>query len=131
MSGHTQGQIPSSITEGQVFAVTFPFLRDTFTGVGEDGFFEQPTWIPGVRAVDSHVNDCDYVADGEGIMTLTVVSIHRPGRYPTRVFYTRSFTTPDGKSFGKPKLRMIAAHAFRRLATRYRVDYTIVPQAQA
>lgn len=58
-------------------------------------------------------------------MRLTVVSVHRPGRFPTRVFFTRQFVTPDGKAFGKSKLHIVTVEKFRRLSSRYQIDYTM------
>jgi hypothetical protein len=35
-----------------------------------------------------------------GFAKFTVQGVFKPGRYPTRVFFTRAFTDPDGKTLG-------------------------------
>jgi hypothetical protein len=47
-----------------------------------------------------------------GRQILTVVDIYKPGRFPTRVFYTMKWVTPDGKG----GLKMTTVDAFRRRA---------------
>ena len=94
------------------------------------------SWRPGVRfetvEVCNRYGEPDYnsetVADGVGSQTLTVVSIHKPGRFPTRVFYTRTWTDPKGKTFGKTKLRFITAGAFKTLLRGYRHEFILSPE---
>lgn len=117
----------------------YPFVRDTYRAFDDDaeggGECQRPTWKPGIRH-DGHARYCghgeyeetvDTVADAEGALVLTVVSVHRlPGRYPARVFYTRKWVTPDGHEFGKPQLRIATVGQFTRLASGYRHPYAVV-----
>lgn len=114
---------------GVTFDVRFPFVRET---VDLGGPATVDGWRPGVRFElrdPPYGDESESMADGEGFMRLTVVSIHKPGRFPTRVFYTRQFTGPDGKTFGKGALRIKTLDAFRRIARAYQHPYRIaLPQ---
>lgn len=110
----------------EVFTSPFPFIADTYTRVNYDGDrpyeTEEETWRPGVRWIDIVVKGDGWVDDGGqipeadaiGQITITVVSRHRPAGYQERVFYTRQFTDPDGKTFGKGKLFCVTANTFKR-----------------
>lgn len=113
------------IEVGQSFTVRYPFVRSTYQYFDEDGPSESPTWKPGTRNVQ-YGEDCEAVADGMGEMTLTVVSTHKPGKYPMRVFCTRRFRDPDGREFGKGKLHIMTAEKFSRLSRRFGYDYRLV-----
>ena len=54
-----------------------------------------------------------------------VVAAFKPGRFPTRIFFTRSFTDPDGKTFGKGALRISTLDKFRRLTRGYLIPYGV------
>lgn len=100
--------------EGATYGRWYPFKREDFHGFDADGPFTSPTWNPGWRyELVGHYGDSCPVWDGEGVQMRHVVSIHKPGRYPTRVFYTRQFRSPDGWLFGKTSLRMTTLAAFR------------------
>lgn len=122
----------SDIVAGAVFSAAFPFVRAMFDAYPEDGFGlpeEKETWRPGT---DSDFDGCDdfvSVADGVGSVIYTVVDTHKPGRYPTRVFYTRQWRDPDGKVFGKNKLRITTQQAFRRLIQGWRHEYQLSENA--
>lgn len=126
---------------GDVFTVCYPFVRDTYErqDVDIDGvtYEKVPTWRPGVRA-EEHQRYCGHgewdewthnVADATGQMVLTVVSVHKPGRFPTRVCFTRQFVTPDGKAFGKGNLRIMTVPAFMRRAQGVWIPYSL-PDAE-
>lgn len=119
-----RASIPSA---GDVFHVRYPFIRETVTLCGEDGFYEARTWRPGVSIenVGPYGEDTDIVANGEGEMILTVVDTFKPGRFPRRVFYTRQFVDPNGYRFGKSGLRMTTVDAFRRRASGYQLAYDV------
>ena len=63
----------------------------------------------------------DSLPDGE--MLLSVVSTHKPGKFPERIFYTRQWKDPEGKVFGKGALRVTTIGTFRRLLRGYRHKY--------
>lgn len=120
---------------GDVFTVAYPFCEDTWTEHydGDDGpaVDEIPTWKPGVRPEASDVgNEYSHIerwneADAMGAQILTVVGVYKPGRYPTRVFYSRQWRDPDGKLFGKAKLRMTTVAAFADLVRGYRHPFEL------
>jgi hypothetical protein len=64
-----------------------------------------------------------YHADGVGELTLLPISVHRPGDYPTRVFFRREWRTPEGKVFGSNRLYIATLGEFRRIAKGYRFDF--------
>lgn len=113
----------------------YPFVRDEHCveGVDHDGLplcIQFGNWRPGTRMesrglrapyYEEEIIDC--LADGMGQIELTAISIHRPGKFPTRVFFTRHWIDPDGKRFGKNKLRMTTVNAFAALTTGYRHDF--------
>ncbi len=113
-----------TITEGEVYSVKYPFFKvdlDETSSIDSD----YGEWTPGCRSVMIYPDDCGFVANGEGSMELTVVSIHKPGRYPTRVFYTRKFTDPDGRVFGNKKLRIATQTVFNKRIAGYYHEYEL------
>ena len=109
---------------GQVVEFDYPFVRSLFTMWDEGGPSDTPTWKPGVRHIYiSPYGDTDTIADGMGKQVCTVVSLHKPGRYPERVFYTRKWRDPSGKEFGNGALRIATVGAFRNLTRGFRHDY--------
>jgi len=117
---------------GAVFHVRYPFVRCIATVCGEDGPEEIPSWRPGVSIENCgpYGEDTECVANGEGAMILTVIDVHKPGRFPTRVFFTREFISPDGNRFGKRGLRMTTVDAFRRRAAGYQLHYEVEDMGQ-
>lgn len=119
------GKPPLPLAEGVTYAAWHPFIRGSY--LEPDGYDEpasgalfqapQPhaTWQPGwsYEACGPHGEDSEEVWGGEGVQLRTIVSIHKPGRFPTRVFYTRQWRDPDGKVFGKTSLRVVVAPTFR------------------
>lgn len=122
--------------DGDVFTVVYPFIRckvNILDAADEDGgptFVDIDSWQPGVRHDMRGHGEYHYTvteADALGKMVLTVVSVHKPGRYPTRVFFTRKFITPDGKTFGKGKLHIASLEKFRRISTAFQHEYDLLP----
>ncbi len=110
---------------GMIFRAPYPFLRDTVTLFNEDGCSEVATWKPGVRDEWIAPDDTEAVADGVGEIILTIVSVHKPGRFPVRVFFTRRWRSPDGKEFGKNGCRCVISAKFRRLANGYAHEFVV------
>jgi hypothetical protein len=50
-------------------------------------------------------DDACAICHGEGTVKFTVVSVHTPPKYPTRVFFTRQFFMPDGKPYASSRLK--------------------------
>ena len=112
--------------------VVFPFVRGTFAAYDEQGVTELPTWLPGTRleAADDDGYDSEYQADAMGKMILHVVGRFKPGKYPERTFYLRSFVDPSGRTFGKDNLRIISSAAFKRMLKGYRHKFSL-PELEA
>lgn len=106
----------SEFTTGQEFRNAYPFVKDTYGEYNGEEFVEKPTWKPGCRyeACGYYGDDSEAVADGQGEQILTVVDVHKPGRYPERVFYTVAWVDPNGRKFGKGKLHIATVEKFRR-----------------
>jgi hypothetical protein len=118
---------------GFVFEVPHPFCWEEVSlpphDPEADALRMEWTWRPGVRPgalVPPDGGDEPEEADGMGCQILTIVSIHRPGRYPSRVFYTRRWRDPAGKEFGKGALRIKTMNAFKRLIAGYRHEFRLI-----
>ena len=101
--------------QGQVVKFEYPFIHSTWTSYDEDGSAELPCWKPGVRNELIYPDACEVVADGKGFQVLTIISIHKPGKFPTRIFYTRKWINPDGVEFGTNKLHIKSISFFNKL----------------
>ena len=115
------------VKKGDVFRVTYPFVRVKISLYDEDGLNEFDSWRPGTDSRMIPPDDCEAYAHGEGHMRLTVVSTHKPGKYRERVFYTRKFIDPEGKEFGKGNLHVCSIQKFRRIASAFYYDYVVDP----
>jgi hypothetical protein len=121
----------TTIESGAQFVVPHPFCWDLASRPsGDEGgpYMEEfMSWRPGVRfEVLPPGDDSESVADGMGSQALTVVSVHKPGKYPARVFYVRQWIDPRGSTFGKTKLRITTAGAFKSLIRGYRHEFRLV-----
>lgn len=125
----------ADIKEGDVFEVEYPFVTTPTEGdvFGEKEYFINHNtgkvydpWRPGTRYdTDAHnYDEPPMICEGLGKMILTVVSVHRPGKFPTRVFYTRKWRSPSGAEFGKNKLHIHALGHFTNLRRGYRHEFT-------
>lgn len=121
----------ADIKAGDVFRVRFPFVRkmrtvwdieDPFAGASQ-----VETWVPGVANRFVPPDDGEAYANGEGWQILTVVSVHKPGRFPARVFFTQQFEDPDGGVFGKNKCRILTQSAFRHRLAGYGANVGGIP----
>lgn len=108
---------------GQTYEVEYPFVRETVSLWDEQGPHEIESWRPGTRPEAIAPDDVEEVADAHGHMLMHVVDVHKPGRYPTRVFFTRRWRSPDGKEFGKAGLRIMTVPAFRRRLNGFMYPY--------
>lgn len=116
------------ITAGETYSVRYPFVRAEFEMPPDDPEATQLATVQGWRPGVEFDNDDGYgeagaAADGDGEMLLTVVSLHKPGRFPERVFYTRQWKDPDGRVFGRGALRTTTTGNFRKLLRGYRHHY--------
>lgn len=113
-----------NIIAGAVFNIPYPFVKETYHGYDEEGGFSKPTWRPGVKREGGGSDGASIYtsADGRGEQILTVISTHKPGKFPERVFYTVRWKSPDGKEFGKSRVKVCGVQKFRRLASGYRYE---------
>jgi hypothetical protein len=119
----TTDEIPAV---GEVREVVYPFIRATYGYMDVEGPVETEGWKPGHRYEDANgEGDVEAIADARGLMRLTVLSVHKPGKYQARVFCTRRFVTPDGHEFGKGKLHIMTLRKFERLSRAYQVPYRL------
>ncbi|WP_020475018.1 hypothetical protein [Zavarzinella formosa] len=88
-----------------------------------EGTYKTLSWRPGVRHELMGYGDPVAVADGVGSQIVTVVSVHKPGKFPERIFFIRHWKNPEGKMFGKSKLRMKTTPAFRKLVAGYGFEF--------
>ena len=108
---------------GDVLTIIHPFCRIMFGAeIGEEN---KLCWRPGIEMVECGPYDHEAMAHGLGFQRLTVHGVFKPGRFPTRVFYTREFIDPDGKVFGNGKCRITSLGPFRVKARGYRNAFRI------
>lgn len=122
------------IEPGAVFTARYPFTRTEVELWDADGPSTVPAWRPGARAqVYTGPDSADPACHAEGLAEYRVISRHKPGRFPERVFYTRVFITPDGFRFNGPKsraLRWATAARFRRMISGHPFEYVVEPEAE-
>lgn len=101
------------------FRIVYPFFKSTVQ--------EAPTgtWLPGTYYEARHANDEVSVCDGVGQMILKVVDVHKPGKYPERVFFVRTWIDPVGQVYGSTRLKITTTYTFNKLIQGYRYTYRI------
>lgn len=112
---------------GDVFTVVYPFSRDLYDDGDPDSGGPSLTWKPGGDVLEDYRGRMFTRCHGEGNQEITVVSVHQPPGFPTRVFYTRKWIDPDGQRFGKNKLLIATADKFRRTVRGYAYGISVVP----
>jgi len=108
---------PVGYVNGQEFEVRAPFVwyQTDIPEPDGPGFVTVETWKPGFDAESDEYNTY-YLCHGFGQIIYTIIDFHKlPRPYPARVFYTRKFRDPDGKVFGKSKLRITTTAHFTRM----------------
>ncbi len=115
-------------TAGDAIEFPYPFIRGEFDKWDEEGSYKVLSWQPGVRYEENGYSGTVTIADGIGKQMVNVISIHKPGRFPERVFFTRRWETPDGIIFGKKHLRMKTTQVFRKLVAGYEYEYELAKQ---
>lgn len=115
---------------GQELTAEYPFVRDVYADCDEGGPFERKTWKPGVNHEMVYPDDSEAFADAKGQVVYTVIALFKPGSFPERVFYIRNWIDPDGKRFGKNKLRVTTKQNFRNLIRGYRYGYELYEESK-
>ena len=121
-------RIQPEFQPGERHTTDYPFVRVAFRDfdVSSGAGVFLPSWRPGIDTIETDRRCRDFcIAHGRGLLTLTVVSIHKPGRFPTRIFFTRRWTDPDGREFGKPACRVATVDKFRRTLRGYHHDWVV------
>jgi hypothetical protein len=125
---------PPTIEQGRVYEVAAPFIRVVASRYEEDedgrGTLFFASWRPGVlyECAGPYGDDTRAYCHGVGKAIFRCVSIATlPRPYPARVFFTRSFITPDKKAFGKQTLRLTTVPAFRRRISGWGQHYEVEP----
>ena len=109
---------------GTVFKVPYPFVLTIGSALDDEGPSYFPSWKPGTEEREVYPDSSEMVYHGIGSMVLTVVATFKPPKWPTRVFYTRSWTDPQGRTFGKNNLRITTLGNFNRMKDGYRYRQT-------
>lgn len=112
-----------AIEPGAVFTVKYPFLLTCGSNLQGDGPCAFPSWRPGTEQRQTY-DDYETIYHGVGAMVLTVVDTFKPQGFPTRVFYTRKWIDPQGREFGKSRLRITTLGAFNRMKAGHRYRNT-------
>lgn len=122
-SGAASAAAGLSIAVGSVFEVDCPFIRAPFESYDEDGPYRILSWRPGAiwEVYGPYGDDAALRAHGMGKVRYKVIAVcPMPRPYPTRVFFTRKWTNPDGRTFGTSKLHVMTREAFKRRTVSYR-----------
>jgi hypothetical protein len=102
--------------KGEVFKAPCPFLRAMRYETDWDTFEQKEilSWKPGLKWENEFTGESFATAHGMGECVWTIVDTHKlPAPYKTRVFFIRTWIDPDGRSFGKKDLKVLAAHTLR------------------
>lgn len=125
-SAHSEPQVKPQEKEGEIH-FSYPFILEEVSLFDGESERIEKRYRPGVRTVllppDGGSTE-DY-ADGVGLQIVTVISTHKPGKFPERVFYTRQWKDPAGNVFGKTKLFTKTRGHFNRLIRGYAFEYKV------
>ena len=115
-----------NLYKGQRIRVEFPFYMGAHERRDACGdIYSDELWIPGCRNEPLPPDDSEFVADAMGVMILGIIDIHKPGKYPERVFYTRRWIDPEGNEFGAGKLHITTTATFKKRARGYYSEYRV------
>lgn len=109
---------------GTEFKVPYPFILTTGYECDEEGPSYFPSWKPGTEEIPAGPEGSEMVYHGVGSMVLTVVATFKPKGWPTRVFYTRKWIDPQGRTFGKNGLRITTLGYFNQMKRGFRYRQT-------
>ena len=110
------------------YQISYPFVWEEWDDLQTGALIRRCSWRPGHRDVLIGDGDCVHECDGFGHATFHVVSIHKPPKYPARVFFERQYCDPDGKQFGKKKLHIVTLTKFKRLVLGYALSCALKPK---
>ncbi|MCD4509746.1 hypothetical protein LQT97_00715 [Brucella pseudogrignonensis] len=114
------------IEAGMIFEREHPFTLVTEKHCDPEETYER--WRPGAwnTEVDAPYGESvTFYANAVGRVRFSVVSIHTPPGYPTRVFYKRQFFMPDGKAYASGSLKNCIISKFRRDIKEFPINYEI------
>jgi len=118
---------------GQIIETPYPFVRSTYEFPIT---YEPPQrekfingWSPGCKFVEffdyDGIPSGGFIANAMGHSIVEIISIYKPGKYPIRYFYTRKWRDPDGKVFGKNRLKIKSQGGFNGDIGPYRFEFDI------
>lgn len=110
--------------------ITYPFVKETLTVYDEEGPHERTSWRPGTRVEPVYPDDAEMVADGMGFQIITMIGEYSPPRFPKRIFFTVKWRDPRGHEFGKNRLRITTAGAFRTRCRGFRHEFKLLKEAE-
>lgn len=117
---------------GKILEVPYPFVIEEYDEIDEDGHCSRGlSWRPGTKFVIQGIDEIfgettRGIAEGMGHMLITPIKrVELPGHYHTRIFYIRQWRDPDGRIFGKTKLRVTTQQGFKRLLGGFRYSYAL------
>ncbi|MGR9413118.1 hypothetical protein [Rhizobium leguminosarum] len=94
----------SQVVAGAVFERKHPFTW-VEARQSDDPADVIERWRPGAwETTLIPPDDACAACHGEGTVKYTVISVHKPARYQTRVFFTRHFCDPEGGWYAPNKL---------------------------
>lgn len=116
----------------KILEVPYPFVIEEYDAIDDEGHSSRGlSWRPGTKFVIQGVDEIfgettRGIAEGMGHMLITPIKrVELPGHYHTRIFYVRQWRDPDGRVFGKTKLRVMTEQCFRRLLGGFRHSYAL------
>lgn len=114
----------AAVDAGMVFEREHPFTLCVENR--GDPEFESERWRPGAWETKMIApDDAVALAHAIGRARFTVVSVHTPPGYPTRVFYKRQFFMPDGSAYRPGNLRNSILSKFRRDVAKFPFAYEV------
>ena len=104
------------VEPGATFRTPFPFLASKKQLFDEAGAREIISWRPGLEyeAQPPEGGWSKSYCNGWGSRIIEIISLHKPGKYPERVFFTRRWQPPNGAEFGKSACRVTTLSTMRR-----------------
>lgn len=92
---------------------------------------DEERWRPGAWGQYCYSpEDVGPAAHAMGVCRFEVQGEYKPGRYPTRVFFTQVFIDPNGKEMRRSGLRIKTKYAFARQLRGLPFEYELVPDME-
>jgi hypothetical protein len=125
-SPKSKEQVVPNIAAGAVFERDHPFsfVQERLSSDPADVI---ERWRPGAwETTLVGPDDARAACHGIGKVKFTVVSVHSPPRYQTRVFFTRHFVDPEGGLYTPNKLHHRVLSHFKREIAGFAFKYEVI-----